>query len=346
MKNQAVIELAADAPEQTAAILEGLPYMSVHRDQPASLLRVGDYSVPLFIVHGGLRPYAHVTAGLLGSMAGEAQLGMVVADRLAPHVRRELENAGSAYADAAGAVHIDVPGLLLHIEPGQRRGSAKIQAPAGIGVVGVRLVQVMLGDPQRDWSVAELAEAADSSAGQAHKILTRLESEGLVTVTGRGPARRRRITSPGDLLDWLAAVPSARRVRERLHAFMYAPDVMKLATRISMRAMQSGLVYAITGAGGAALLGARAAVSAIPEMMIRIDPDVGLHHAAELLQAEPVDSGANLMLVRDLGRLGVHHSASNGPVIIAPPPRVWLDMLGEPRGEDAAALFREAFFGW
>ena len=62
---------------------------------------------------------------------------------------------------------------------------------AGIGVVGVRLVQVMLGEPQRDWSVVELAEAADSSTGQAHKILTRLESEGLVTVTGRGPARRR-----------------------------------------------------------------------------------------------------------------------------------------------------------
>jgi len=346
VKSQAVIELTADAPEQTATILERLPYVSVRRDQPVSLLRVGDFSVPLFIVHGGLRPYAHVTAGLLRSMAGEARLGMVVADRLAPHVRRELENAGCAYADAVGAVHIEVPGLLLHIEPSQQRGLAKIRAPAGIGVVGVRLVQAMLSEPQRDWSVAELAKAADGSTGQAHKILTRLESEGLVTVTGRGPARRRRITSPGDLLDWLATVPAARRVRERLHAFMYAPDAMKLATRISTRAMQTGLIYAITGAGGAALLGARAAVSAIPEMMVRIDPDLDLHHAAELLQAEPVDGGANLMLVRDLGRLGVHRSASNGPVLIAPPPRVWLDMLSEPRGDDAAALFREAFFGW
>jgi len=31
----------------------------------------------------------------------------------------------------------------------------------------------------------------------------------------------------------------------------------------------------------------------------------------------------------------------NGPVATAPPVRIWLDMLGEQRGEDAAALFRE-----
>jgi hypothetical protein len=80
--------------------------------------------------------------------------------------------------------------------------------------------------------------------------------------------------------------------------------------------------------------------------MVRIDPDVDLHTAAVQLQAEPVDGGANVVLVRDLGRLGVHNSVSNGPVTIAPPVRVWLDMLGEHRGEDSAALFREAFFGW
>jgi len=51
VKSQAVIELTADAPEQTATILERLPYVSVRRDQPVSLLRVGDFSVPLFIVH-------------------------------------------------------------------------------------------------------------------------------------------------------------------------------------------------------------------------------------------------------------------------------------------------------
>jgi hypothetical protein len=51
-------------------------------------------------------------------------------------------------------------------------------------------------------------------------------------------------------------------------------------------------------------------------------------------------------LVLDVGELGLHGRVSSGSVYVAPPVRVWLDMLGEPRGEDAAALFREAVIGW
>ena len=51
-------------------------------------------------------------------------------------------------------------------------------------------------------------------------------------------------------------------------------------------------------------------------------------------------------LNRDVGELGLHGRVSSGSVYVAPPVRIWLDMLGEPRGEDAAALFREAVIGW
>jgi hypothetical protein len=175
--------------------------------------------------------------------------------------------------------------------------------------------------------------------------MTRLESEGLVTNSGRGPARRRRIADPGGLLDWLATVPAARRVRERLPAFLYTPNQAGPVTRLSANAFGAKLEYAITGAAGAALYGARVTTTA-PQVMVRVDPDVELSVAADNLSAEPVDSGANLVLVRDLGRLGIHAKVHNGPVAIAPPVRVWLDMLGEPRGEDAAAMFREAVLGW
>jgi hypothetical protein len=345
VKNEVAIELARDVSDDTAAILGRLPSLSVRRRRPVSQLSVNGSATPLVIAAGGLRPYAFATAGMLASLAGGERLGMVVADRIAPHVRRALETAGCAYADATGAVHIDVPGLLLHIEPSQPRGRARIAAPGGVGVVGVRIVQVMLGEPQRDWSVAGLAAAAASSTGQAHKVLVKLESEGLITTAGRGPARRRRITNPGELLDWLAAVPAARRVRERLPAFLYTPNPAGPVTRLSAHALETSLDYAVTGGAGAALFGARV-TTATPQVMVRIDPDVDLAVAAGRLRAEPVDGGANLILVRDLGRLGVHGKAHNGPVAVAPPVRVWLDMLGEPRGEDAAALFREAVLGW
>jgi hypothetical protein len=80
--------------------------------------------------------------------------------------------------------------------------------------------------------------------------------------------------------------------------------------------------------------------------MLRIAPSVPLADACSRLQAEPVDTGPNVVLVRDLGKVGVHGLQFNGPVPLASPVRVWLDMLDEPRGEDAAALFREAVIGW
>ena len=57
--------------------------------------------------------------------------------------------------------------------------------------------------------------------------------------------------------------------------------------------------------------------------------------ASEMLHGKPVDSGANVLLVRDFGELGVHGRAGTAQPL-------WLcrygcaDVLGEPRGEDAA----------
>ncbi|MHB1910753.1 MAG: hypothetical protein ACYCTI_01705 [Acidimicrobiales bacterium] len=80
--------------------------------------------------------------------------------------------------------------------------------------------------------------------------------------------------------------------------------------------------------------------------MVRVPAKPGLLEAAQMLGAEPVDSGANLLLIADVGEVGTRGATRNGPVMVAPAVRVYLDMLGEPRGEDAAALFREAVIGY
>lgn len=341
MKNNRVtIDLDRRVPDTTAAIIARIPALTVRRRRPTSALHVNGKSWPLVVVSGGLRPYAHATADLLASLAGE-RLGVVVAERLGATVRKELEDAGCAYIDGTGYVHIDVPGLLLHIEAPPNRIQATGTSPTGLGVVGVRVVQAMLGEPLRDWSVADLARAAASSTGEVHRVLTRLEADRMVIVSGRGPARRRHIANPHDLLDWLALVPSARRLRERLPAYIYAPDVDRVVTRLAAVAMDAGMQYAVTGAAGASVLGVHVA-TAVPHIMVRVDPEVHLAAAADMLGAEAVEEGANVMLVRDLGKLGIHGSIRNGPVSLAPAVRIWLDMLGEPRGADAASLFREA----
>src|SRR2546421_7169452 len=53
-------------------------------------------------------------------------------------------------------------------------------------------------------------------------FIVRLEGEGFLEASGRGKTLRRHVGDPGALLDWLATVPSARRVRERLDVSLYA----------------------------------------------------------------------------------------------------------------------------
>jgi hypothetical protein len=130
-----------------------------------------------------------------------------------------------------------------------------------------------------------------------------------------------------------------------LDAFLYAPDPEQVRGLLTAHAAEHSLDYAVTGAAAATALGAHV-TTAIPRVMVRIDPNVPPLKAADLLQAEPVDGGGNLLLVRDVGRLGLEGGGRIGPLHIASPVRIWLDMLGEARGEDAAALFREAVIGW
>jgi len=177
----------------------------VRRGEPR--LVVDGRSWPLLLVPGGLPPYGQSSAAILKSLAGDGKVGLVVADRLAKRVRRELEAAGFAYADGTGAIHVDLPGLLLHIEPERPTARGGIPRPAGMGVVGVRVVQCLLGDPTREWSVADLARQAACAAGEAHRIIVRLEAEGFVETSGRGKALRRHVENPGALLDWFGDCP-------------------------------------------------------------------------------------------------------------------------------------------
>jgi len=340
----ATIELDREVPVRAREILAALPGLTVLAGQAANTLRADGRSWPLAVLSGGLRPFAHATVPMLKAFAGD-KLPFVVADRLPEHVRKELESAGCAYADGTGAAHVKVPGLYLHIEGRPSRRHRRELTPPGLGVVAVRAIQSLLTDPARTWSVPDLAQAAGCSAGEAHRVLTRLQAEDLLAAAGRARSLRRTVANPGALLDWLSTVPSARRIRERRYAFLYTPDQSALPTYISAAAVQHKLVFAFTGVAAAHIYGA-AVTTTIPVTMLRIAPDVSLDEACIQLRAEPVDTGPNLVLVRDLGEVGVHGRQFNGPAPLAPPARVWLDMLDEPRGEDAAALFREAVIGW
>ena len=63
------------------------------------------------------------------------------------------------------------------------------------------VVQALLLNRDRSWSVAEMATEAGVSSGLAHRVLARLEDADVVAAAGIGPRKVRRITEPAALLD-------------------------------------------------------------------------------------------------------------------------------------------------
>ena len=339
MKILATIELDADTSERTWNILAALPRVAVKRGKRQAI-HVQGTAHPLVVLQG-LAPFAHVTTPFLAAINMPDRVPIVVSERLTRSVRTALEAAGCSYADGTGSVHLELPGFLLHIDAPAGRTAGAVPVPRGMGAVGVRVVQTLLAEPERDWAVTDLAEASGASVGEAHKMVVRLESEGLLRLTGAGRARRRHIVQAADLLDWLARVPAARKMHAKLNAYLYAPDPDALITRLSWNAHESGIAWAVTGAAAARVMGV-GVVTALPVAMIRVPAKPGLREAAAALGVEPVDSGANVQLVADVGQVATHAVIRNGPVACAPPVRIWLDMLSELRGDAAAALYREA----
>ena len=88
------------------------------------------------------------------------------------------------------------------------------------------------------------------------------------------------------------------------------------------------------------------AVTAVSIVSVRVPSDLQSEAVAASLGAEPVHGGANLTLIADYGRLGTHDRTWMRKVALATPVRIWLDMLSEPRGGDAAELFRGAVLGY
>lgn len=271
---------------------------------------------------------------------------LLIAGSTTVEARRLLEERGVGVIDGLGNAHIELPGLLVHLEARRDRPVKQTgpEPPTRLsGKAGVA-AQALLLEPERRWKVTELAEVAEISTALAHRVLARLEREGIVAAQGAGPRTTRQLLQPAALLDLWAEEAADRRVR-RLQAFRLSRDSRGLADAVSDALDKAGVEHAVTGA--AAALRLAPFVTAVPVIDVWVTDRAELTAAAELAGAEPVESGHNLVLAQAEGDRPLAFRVKDDGVSIVNRFRLYLDLRADPRrGREQAERLREEVIGF
>ena len=108
-------------------------------------------------------------------------LGVVVADRISEQARRELAARGWGWVDRRGHVRLWAPGLRIaaDVEPLARQ-SASARFASVFPPVGVEVALALLKEPERDWTVKDLAASVGRAASGVSERLRALREAGLV----------------------------------------------------------------------------------------------------------------------------------------------------------------------
>ncbi len=187
-----VIRILREIPEFTVTAEHGL----IH--QADAVVRHGDSVTPI-----ARQTKTRVSSAAAHHIAHQArQLSMptvVVAREMTDGAREFLAAEGIGSIDGLGNIRLTLPGLIMRItgEPRPKRG----YPPTRLSGRSSLVVQAMLLDAERPWRVIDLAQRAGVAVGLAHRVLRRLDVEGVVESHGAGPAKTRRLANPAALLD-------------------------------------------------------------------------------------------------------------------------------------------------
>lgn len=349
IKNHALVKIEGALDATTAQLLREVDGIEVSIKKPS--MRCSGATVSFAGVARPLnietRRYVNAaTAWQLIQRGAEAKdrYLLVATDRTTEEARGILQRHSIGIIDGAGNAHIELPGLLLHIDG---RSHAKDQRQSGAirlsGKAGL-VAQALLLTPDRVWQIKEVAQAAHVSDALTHRVFTRLEKESLVVAEGKGPARIRRVANVTALLD-LWAEENVDRTVQRTTAYRLARAPKDLVAAVTERLGKAEITYAVTRAAAAMALAPF--VTAVPTVDIWLESALDPLDALIALGAEQVDTGANLVLSQTPGDEPLAFREDDTGTWLVNGMRLYYDLSKDPRrGREQANRFRQEVIGF
>ena len=269
---------------------------------------------------------------------------LLIAGKTTAEARKILEDHGIAVIDHLGNAHIELPGLLMHLE-GHRpppRTNHTIPPTRLKGKAGLAALALLL-HPERAWQVKDLAKEAKISAALAHRVLTRLEGEGIIAVEGTGPNRLRRVTNPAALLDLWTEENDERPTRLMAHLLAQTPQQLMGALGASLQA--GGVEYALTGAAAASMVAPF--ITALPVVDVWIAATTAPEDLLDAAGARPVTEGPNVVFLQAKNDAPLAFRERLKDLWVVNRFRLYADLRRDPRrGREQAEHLRQEVIGF
>ena len=219
---------------------------------------------------------------------------------------------------------------IVDRNPYPRRG----RPPSLITPISSRVLRALLEEPERLWSVSELAQVATVSLGQVSNVTHRLLQEEYLVRSDR----RLLLAHPAGLLElWREQYGRGAQIRLAKYSFEHDPE--QLMTRIAEAAGKRRWDYALTSFAAASLIAPYVRGIGVVEWYVRANDVDGW---IETLGLRPVEAGANTILAipHDPGVL--YRRQSIRGLTVVGNVQLYLDLYIESsRGQEQAEFLRK-----
>jgi hypothetical protein len=348
MKKREIVNIRGEFEAEALRILRQIPGLTVVAEAGGvdggvdAILRFADQQA-LVAFEFKHRANAATARQLVQYAEGRPGISLLmIAGETTAEARAILEEHGIGVIDGFGNAHVELPGLLFHLEGHHpQRREARATPPTHLrGKAGIA-AQALLLQPDREWKVKDLASEAGVSAGLAHRVLVRLEEEAIVATEGSGPQRVRRVTNSTALLD-LWTEEQTERPRRTL-GYLLAQSPQQLIQQLATNLGRAGIEYALTGAAAASLVAPF--VTAIPVVEVWVPDTAGSEelHAA----ADPVTEGQNVVFLQGKDDAPLAFRERQRDIWLANRFRLYADLRRDPRrGRGQADHLREKVIGF
>jgi len=256
----------------------------------------------------------------------QSDYGVFIAPYISPRAAAICQEAGIGHIDLAGNCHISFEQIYIHMEGYPNPYTRKRYLRSLFSPKAERILRVLLTSNLKDWKVKDLAVEAGVSLGQVSNVKKLLADQEWIDSKAVGFA----LSDPLSLLEEWSHNYKYRR--NKVLDFYTMLGTTEFESKLHEICQQENIRYGLTGFSGSFRY---APAVRHQRVMAYIQDGEGI--LAERLEIKPVDSGANVMLLRPYDEGVFYGMQLLEDSMVVSPVQVYLDLYSfRGRGEEAA----------